>query len=74
MLITTATTRGRADRLAAALSESEDEVERLRAELDKVRRAEPAHHTGTVEHLAQEFANIMAYNGTEQGQVDLNNE
>ena len=66
--------RGRADRLAAALRESEDEVERLRAELDKVRRAEPAHHTGTVEHLAQEFANIMAYNGSEQGQVDLNNE
>lgn len=66
--------RGRADRLAAALSESEDELERLRAELDKVRRAEPAHHTGTVEHLAQEFANIMAYNGSEQGQVDLNNE
>lgn len=65
---------GRADRLAAALRESEDEVERLRAELDKVRRAEPAHHTGTVEHLAQEFANIMAYNGSEQGQVDLNNE
>lgn len=66
--------RGRADRLAAALSESEDEVERLRAELDKVRRAEPAHHTGTVEHLAQEFANIAAYNGTELGQVDLTDE
>ena len=66
--------RGRADRLAAALSESEDEVERLCAELDKVRCVESAHPTGTVEHLAQEFANIMAYNGTEQGQVDLNNE
>ena len=66
--------RGRADRLAAALRESEDEVERLRAELDKVRCAESAHPTGTGEHLSQEFANIMAYNGSEQGQVDLNNE
>lgn len=66
--------RGRAERLAAALSESEDEVERLRAELDKVRCAESAHPTGTGEHLSQEFANIMAYNGTELGQVDLNDE
>ena len=66
--------RGRADRLAAALRESEDEVERLRAELDKVRCAESAHPTGTGEHLSQEFANIMAYNGTELGQVDLNDE
>lgn len=66
--------RGRADRLAAALRESEDEVERLRAELDKVRCAESAHPTGTGEHLSQEFANIMAYNGTELGQVDLTDE
>lgn len=66
--------RGRADRLAAALRESEDEVERLRAELDKVRCAESAHPTGTGEYLSQEFANIMAYNGTELGQVDLTDE
>lgn len=66
--------RGRADRLAAALRESEDEVERLRAELDKVRCAESAHPKGTGEHLSQEFANIMAYNGTAEGQVDLNDE
>lgn len=66
--------RGRADRLAAALRESEDEVERLRAELDKVRCAESAHPTGTGEHLSQEFANIIAYNGTAEGQVDLNDE
>ena len=49
-------------------------MELLCAELDKVRCVESAHPTGTVEHLAQEFANIMAYNGSEQGQVDLNNE
>lgn len=66
--------RGRADRLAAALRESEDEVERLRAELDKVRCAESAHPTGTGEHLSQEFANIIAYNGTSEGQVDLTDE
>lgn len=66
--------RGRADRLAAALRESEDEVEWLRAELDKVRCAESAHPKGTGEHLSQEFANIMAYNGTAEGQVDLNDE
>ena len=66
--------RGRADRLAAALRESEDEVKRLRAELDKVRCAESAHPTGTGEHLSQEFANIIAYNGTSEGQVDLTDE
>lgn len=66
--------RGRAERLAAALRESEDEVERLRAELDKVRCAESSHLTGTGEHLSQEFANIMAYNGTAEGQVDLTDE
>ena len=84
--------RGRADRLAAALRESADEVERLRAELDKVRCAESAHPMGTVldemkkrgkasvfsaamqNNLAREFANIEAYNGTAEGQVDLNDE
>ena len=84
--------RGRADRLAAALRESEDEVERLRAELDKVRCAESAYPMGTVldemkkrgeapvfsaamqNNLAREFANIEAYNGTAEGQVDLNDE
>lgn len=65
--------RGRADRLAAALRESEDEVERLRAELDKVRCAESAHPMGTGDQLAQEFANIAAYNGSDEGQVDLKN-
>lgn len=80
--------RGRADRLAAELRESEDEVERLRAELDKVRCAESAQPmgeaaggalgssrpTGTMDQLAQEFANIAAYNGTAEGQVDLTDE
>lgn len=80
--------RGRAERLVAALRESEDKCEQLEQELKKMRCAESAHPkgeaaggapgssrpTGTVEHLAQEFANIMAYNGSEQGQVDLNNE
>ena len=80
--------RGRADRFAAALRESEDEVERLRAELDKERCAESAQPmgeaaggalgssrpTGTMDQLAQEFANIAAYNGTAEGQVDLTDE
>lgn len=80
--------RGRADRLAAALHESEDEVERLRAELDRVRCTEPTHPkgeaaggapgssrpTGTLDSMAKELANIAAYNGTAEGQVDLTDE
>ena len=84
--------RGRAERMAAALRESEDKREQLEQELKKMRRVESAHSMGTVldemkkrgeapvfsagtqNHFAQEFANIMAYNGTELGQVDLNDE
>lgn len=47
--------RGRADRLAAALRESEDKREQQN-------------------NLAREFANIEAYNGTAEGQVDLTDE
>lgn len=77
--------RGRADRLAAALREREDEVERLRAELDKVRCVEPtvkaedgapgsSRPTGTLDAIERELANIAAYNGTAEGQVDLTDE
>lgn len=84
--------RGRADRLAEALSESEDKCEQLEQELKKMRCVESAHPMGTVldemkkrgeapvfsaamqNNLAQEFANIAAYNGTDEGQVDLNDE
>lgn len=80
--------RGRADRLAAALHESEDKREQLEQELKKMRCAESAHPmgeaaggapgssrpTGTKDQLAQEFANIAAYNGTAEGQVDLTDE
>lgn len=84
--------RGRADRLAAALRESEDKCEQLEQELKKMRCAESAHPMGTVldemkkhgearvfsaamqNNLAREFANIEAYNGTAEGQVDLNDE
>lgn len=81
--------RGRADRLAEALSESEDKCEQLEQELKKMRCVESAHPMGTVldemkkrgeapvfsaamqNNLAQEFANIAAYNGTDEGQVEL---
>ena len=84
--------RGRADRLAAALRESEDKCEQLEQELKKMRCAESAQPMGTVldemkkrgeapvfsaamqNNLAREFANIEAYNGTAEGQVDLNDE
>ena len=108
--------RGRADRLAAALHESEDKREQfgnkfkivenaliqceerlgkangenkdLKTELKKLRCTESAHptgeaaggapgssrSTGTMDQLAQEFANIAAYNGTAEGQVDLTDE
>ena len=84
--------RGRADRLAAALRESEDKCEQLEQELKKMRCAESAYPMGTVldemkkrgeapvfsaamqNNLAREFANIEAYNGTAEGQVDLNDE
>lgn len=84
--------RGRADRLAAALRESEDKCEQLEQELKKMRCAESAHPMGTVldemkkrgeapvfsaamqNNLAREFANIEAYNGTSEGQVDLTDE
>lgn len=84
--------RGRAERLAAALRESEDKREQLAQEMEKMRCAESAHPTGTVmdemkkrgeapvfsaamqNNLAREFANIEAYNGTSEGQVDLTDE
>lgn len=84
--------RGRADRMAAALRESEDKCEQLEQELKKMRCAESAYPMGTVldemkkrgeapvfsaamqNNLAREFANIEAYNGTAEGQVDLNDE
>ena len=108
--------RGHADRLAAALRESEDKREQLgnkfkivenaliqceerlgkangenkdlKTELKKLRCTESAHpmgeaasgapgssrSTGTMDQLAQEFANIAAYNGTAEGQVDLTDE
>ena len=80
--------RGRANRLAAALRESEDKRKQLAQELKKMRCAESAHPKGeaaggapgasrptaTMDQLAQEFANIAAYNGTAEGQVDLTDE
>lgn len=81
--------RGRAERLAAALQDSEDRCEQLQAEMNELRCTESAHPMGTVldemkkrgeapvfsaamqNNLAQEFANIAAYNGTDEGQVEL---
>lgn len=54
--------RGRADRLAEALRESEERLEQMEKELARVR------HTDSI---AREFANIFAFNGTEEGQADL---
>ena len=54
--------RGRADRLAAALRESEDKAERMENELVQ---AQHAHG------LTLELANIFAFNGTEEGQAEV---
>lgn len=72
--------RGRADRLAEALQDSEDRRERLQAELNELRRAgseppadkEAPAFTAAID--ARELANVMNYNGTAEGQVDLNDE
>ena len=77
--------RGRADRLAAALRESEDRREQLEQKLEKVRCVEPtvkaedgapgsSRPTGTLDAIERELANIAAYNGTAEGQVDLTDE
>lgn len=91
--------RGHADRLAAALRESEDKCEQLQKELaskenvladatkmvralnidiDKFMQEKGLPLIGrsgspavTMDQLAQEFANIAAYNGTDEGQVEL---
>ena len=91
--------RGRADRLAAALRESEEKCEQLQKELsskenvladatkmvralnidiDKFMQENGLPLIGrsgspavTMDQLAQEFANIAAYNGTDEGQVEL---
>lgn len=72
------------ERLGKANGENKD----LKTELKKLRCTESAHPmgeaaggapgssrpTGTMDQLAQEFANIAAYNGTAEGQVDLTDE
>lgn len=92
--------RGRADRLAAALSESEGKREQLgnkfkivenaliqceerlgkangenkmlKRELDELRKSNGSANTSAAID-EREFANIMAYNGSDEGQVDLKN-
>lgn len=73
--------RQRAERLAGELQKAEDKLERANAvigqkdgeivrlsgDLESLRRAASA-----VPADAREWANIFAYNGTGQGQVDLN--
>lgn len=54
--------RSRADRLAEALRESEERLEQMEKELARVR------HTDSI---AREFANIFAFNGTEEGQAEI---
>ena len=75
--------RQRAERLAGELQKAEDKLERANAvigqkygeivrlsgDLESLRRAASA-----VPADAREWANIFAYNGTGQGQVDLNDE
>ena len=75
--------RQRAERLAGELQKAEDKLERANAvigqkdgeivrlsgDLEALRRAAAA-----VPADAREWANIFAYNGSGQGQVDLNDE
>ena len=53
----------RADRLAKALRESEDRLCEAMQTAETLRR----YNNG----MAREFANIFAFNGTEEGQADL---
>ena len=93
--------RGRADRLAEALQDSEDKREQLgdtfkivenaliqckerlakangenkmlKREFDELRKSSGAANTSAAID-ARELANVMNYNGTAEGQVDLNDE
>ncbi|WOC74141.1 hypothetical protein RX717_08880 [Intestinibacillus sp. NTUH-41-i26] len=56
----------RADRLAKALRESEDRLCEAMQTAETLRRAS-RYNNG----MAREFANIFAFNGTEEGQADL---
>lgn len=75
--------RQRAERLAGELQKAEDKLERANAVIGQ-KDAEIVRLSGDLEALrraataapadAREWANIFAYNGTGQGQVDLNDE
>ena len=67
--------RGRADRLAGALRAAENHAEELQQQIKTL-----LDRNGTKEmppkdiseRMRREFENIMRYNGTEEGQVELN--
>ena len=75
--------RQRAERLAGELQKAEDKLERANAVIGQ-KDGEIVRLSGDLEALrraaaaapadAREWANIFAYNGTGQGQVDLNDE
>lgn len=75
--------RQRAERLAGELQKAEDKLERANALIGQ-KDGEIVRLSGDLEALrraataapadAREWANIFAYNGTGQGQVDLNDE
>lgn len=75
--------RQRAERLAGELQKAEDKIERANAVIGQ-KDGEIVRLSGDLEALrraaaaapadAREWANIFAYNGSGQGQVDLNDE
>ena len=72
--------RARADKLAAALQEAEDRADALGCTLADLRSEmqtpEPDAEAPTARQTAfeREMANIFAYNGTAEGQEELNDE
>lgn len=64
--------RGRADRLAEALQKSEDECCMLRQRLSRIEKPVEGKGVDNSDSIKREFENIMRYNGTDEGQVELN--
>lgn len=64
--------RGRADRLAEALQKSEDECCTMRQRVHRLEKQVKGENVDVSEAMRREFDNIMRYNGSDEGQVELN--
>ena len=64
--------RSRADRLEEALQKSEDECCTLRQRLHRMEKPVEGKGMDRSESIKRDFENIMRYNGSDEGQVELN--